>query len=115
MMEQIIDGIVAAMQEDLTDEQLRKLESVLIMQLHGLKIEEEGTPLLISESHWMKVLRLYIASKRIENCAESTLENYERCIRMMMESLNKKITDITTNDLRYYLADYQDRRKISLS
>lgn len=115
MMEQIIDGIVAAMQEDLTDEQLRKLESVLIMQLHGLKIEEECTQLVISERHWMKVLRLYIASKRIENCAESTLENYERCIRMMMESLNKKITDITTNDLRYYLAVYQDRRKISLS
>ena len=115
MVERVIDGIVAAMQDDLTDDQLRKLENVLVMQLHGLKIEKECTQLIVSEQHWSKVLRLYIASKRLENCAESTLENYERCIRMLMQGLNKKLTDITTNDLRYYLAVYQEQRKISLS
>lgn len=115
MVEQVIDGIVAAMQEDLTDEQLRKLETVLVMQLHGMKIKEECTEIVVSERHWEKVLRLYIASKRLENCAESTLENYGRCIRMLMQALNKKLPDITTNDLRYYLAVYQDKRKISMS
>jgi len=40
MIEKVINGIVATMQEDLTDEQLQKLENVLVMQLHGLKIEE---------------------------------------------------------------------------
>ena len=115
MVERVIDGIVAAMQEDLTDEQLNKLEQVLIIQLHGFKIEEECTQLVVSEQHWAKVLRMYIASKRLENCADSTLENYERCIRMLMQGLNKKLPDITTNDLRYYLAVYQEQRKISLS
>lgn len=115
MVERVIDGIVAAMQEDLTDEQLNKLEQVLIIQLHGFKIEEECTQLVVSEQHWAKILRMYIASKRLENCADSTLENYERCIRMLMQGLNKKLPDITTNDLRYYLAVYQEQRKISLS
>lgn len=115
MVEQVIDGIMAEMQDDLTDEQLRKLETVLVMQLHGLKIEKECTDLVVSERHWEKVLRLYIASKRLENCAESTLENYGRCIRMLMQAINKKLPDITTNDLRYYLAVYQTQRKISLS
>ena len=115
MIEKVINGIVAAMQEDLTYEQLQKLENVLVMQLHGLKVEEECTQLVTSERHWEKVLRLYIASKRLENCAESTLENYYRCIRMLMQALNKKLPDITTNDLRYYLAMYQEQRKISMS
>ena len=115
MVGRIIDGIVAAMQEDLTDEQLNKLEQVLIIQLHGFKIEEECTQLIVSEQHWEKVLRLYIASKRLENCADSTLENYGRCIRMLMQGLNKKLKDITTNDLRYYLAVYQEKRGISMS
>lgn len=115
MVEKVINGIIAAMQDDLTDEQLRKLENVLVMQMHGLRIEEESTELVVSERHWEKVLRLYIASKRLENCADSTLESYERCIRMLMQALNKRLPDITTNDLRYYLAMYQERRKISMS
>ena len=115
MIEKVISGIVAAVQDDLTDEQLQKLENVLVVQLHGLKIEEECTELVVSERHWEKILRLYIASKRLENCAESTLQNYGRCIRMLMQALNKKLPDITTNDLRFYLAVYQERRKISMS
>lgn len=115
MIEKVINGVLAAMAECLTDDQLRKLENTLVMQLHGLKVEEECTELVVSERHWEKVLRLYIASKRLENCAESTLENYERCVRMMMQALNKKLPDITTNDLRYYLAVYQEQRKISMS
>lgn len=115
MVEKVINGIIAAMQDDLTDEQLQKLENVLVMQMHGLRIEEESTELVVSERHWEKVLRLYIASKRLENCADSTLESYERCIRMLMQELNKRLPDITTNDLRYYLAMYQERRKISMS
>ena len=34
---------------------------------------------------------------------------------MLFIGLNKKIHEITTNDLRYYLAMYQEQRKISLS
>ena len=115
MVEKVINGILEGMTETLTDDQLQKLENVLVVQLHGLKIEEECTELVVSERHWEKVLRLYIASKRLENCAESTLQNYERCVRMMMEGLNKKLPDIATNDLRYYLAVYQQQRKISMS
>lgn len=64
MIEKVINGIIVAMQEDLTYEQLQKLENVLVMQLHGLKVEEECTQLVTSERHWEKILRLYIASKK---------------------------------------------------
>lgn len=115
MIEKVINGILAGMAPELTDEQLQKLENVLVMQLHGLKVEEECTELAVSDDGWERILRLYIASKRLENCAESTLENYGRCIRMLMQALNKSLPDISTNDLRYYLAAYQYGRKISMS
>lgn len=115
MIEKVIKGIMAAVQEDLTPGQLQKLENVLVIQLHGLVIQEECTELVVSERHWEKILRIYIASKRLENCSKGTLENYNRCIRMLMETLHKKLPDITTNDLRYYLAMYQEQRHISLS
>ena len=115
MIEKVINGILAGMAPDLTDEQLQKLENVLVMQLHGLKVEEECTELAVSDDGWERILRLYIASKRLENCAESTLQNYGRCIRMLMQAINKNLPDITTNDLRYYLAAYQHQRKFSMS
>ena len=114
MVEKLIDNVLAAMQEFLSEEQLQKLENVMTIQMHGLEVKEECTQLVTSERHWEKILRMYIASKRLENCSEGTLDNYSRCIRMLMEGLNKKIRDITTNDLRYYLAVYQEQRGISL-
>ena len=99
MTEKIIDAVMAAMQEDLSREQLQKLENVLIMQLHGLEIRKECTRLVTSERHWEKALRLYLASKRLENCSEGTMEQYGRCIRMLMQALNKRVQEITVNDL----------------
>lgn len=115
MIDRIINRVLARMQEDLSAEQLKKLENTLAMQLHGLQIEKEHTELVISERRWEKILRTYIASKRLENCAEGTLKAYSRCIRMLFEGINKNIKDIHTNDLRYYLAMYQEQRQISSS
>ena len=115
MIEKVIEKILAEMQDGLSQALLQKLENVLVIQFHGLEIKEECTQLVVSERHWEKVLRLYIASKRLENCAESTLEQYERTIKMLLQALNKKLPEITTNDLRYYLAMYQEHRQISLS
>ena len=114
-MEKLIEEILAAMQSDLSPEQLQKLENVLIIKTHGLMLQEEHTDLNISERRWEKALRLYLASKRLENCSEGTLEAYNRCIRMMMQAISKRLQEITTNDLRYYLAMYQEQRHISLS
>lgn len=115
MVEKLINSITAEMQGFLSEEQLQRLENVLAVQMHGFKISEETAELVVSERHWERILRVYIASKRLENCAESTLENYSRCIRMLMQTLNKRLQDISTNDLRFYLAMYQEQRKISMS
>lgn len=114
-MDKLIEEILAAMQEELAPEQLQKLENVLVIKTHGLALQEEHTELVVSERHWEKVLRLYLASKRLENCSEGTLQNYGRCIQMLVTGVNKRLEDITVNDLRYYLAVYQEHRGISLS
>lgn len=115
MVEKLIKNVIVAMQDSLNDEQLQKLENVLAINLHGLEVREECTQLVTSERHWEKILKMYIASKRLENCAESTLLAYKRCITLLFETINKKIYEITTNDLRYYLAVYQEQRHISLA
>lgn len=115
MIAKLIDEVTSAMAPELSLEQLQHLSNILTIKLHGYQIVEECTKLTTSETQWQKVLRLYLATKQIENCSQGTIENYRRCIIMLMQALNKKLSDITTNDLRYYLAVYQEQRGIGLA
>lgn len=88
-IESIIRNVTSAMKEVLNEEQLQKLQNVLCIQFHGLKLEEENTQLITSESGWQKILKLYTASKRLENCAESTVKQYSDCVIKMVTSLKR--------------------------
>lgn len=114
-IESIQSKIIGRMQDVLTNEQLQRLENVLAIEFHGIEVQEECTQLVTSEVHWQKILRTFIASKRIENCSPGTLERYNDCVVKLVTALNKRLQDITTNDIRYYLAVYQEQRKISMS
>lgn len=113
-MEQMINKVMAAM-HDLDPEQLRRLENVLVIQLQDYENRKRGTEITTSLNGWEQILNHYLGCKKLENCADSTLRNYQRIIRMMYSSIGKDIKEITANDLRYYLAKYMETRKISLS
>ena len=117
-VDKIVDEIMLCMEgAGLTSEQLQRLSNALMLKLHGYQIVEECTQVVPSnqEEQWERVLRLWLATKRLENCSRGTLENYRRCIVMLMQGIGKHLRDITTSDLRYYLALYQERRGIGLS
>lgn len=114
-IEKIQNEIIEKMATSLNNEQLIQLENVLSIVFHGIEVKEECTELVTSERHWSKILNIFIASKRVENCAEGTLERYRDCVTKMITTLNKRFEDITTNDVRYYLAMYQEQRGISIS
>ena len=79
-IESIQSKIIGRMQDILTNEQLQRLENVLAIEFHGIEVQEECTQLVTSEVHWQKILRTFVASKRIENCSPGTLERYNDCV-----------------------------------
>ncbi|SDB34072.1 site-specific tyrosine recombinase/integron integrase [Eubacterium oxidoreducens] len=52
----------------------------------------------------------FIAAKRIEGRSEKTLEYYKNVIAKTIDSIGKTVKHITTEDLRWYLSDYQERK-----
>ncbi len=52
----------------------------------------------------------FIAAKRIEGRSEKTLEYYKSVIVKTVESIGKTVKHITTDDLRKYLSDYQEKK-----
>ena len=107
----IINYVLLAMQDNLTTEQLQKLRNVLTLAL--ARSETDKTDLALSPDGWVPTLGLFLASKRLAGCADSTITQYERALRMMITFINKPVKDITTNDLRYYMAQYQSTRNVS--
>lgn len=49
----------------------------------------------------------FIAAKRVEGCSDKTLRYYESTLHNVLFVVNKAINEITTDDLRVYLDDYQ--------
>ena len=94
----------------LNNKQLIQLENVPSIEFRGIEVKKECTQLVTSERHWTKILKLFIASKRVENYSEGTLQRYQDCVTRLVTTLNKRLEDTTTNDIRYYLAMYQEQR-----
>lgn len=109
-MQEKINKIVMAMQQDLTNEQLKKLENVLLIILNDDRKEELSTEPL----EWESILNHFLGCKKLENCSNGTLIGYQRALRIMYRTIGKDIRDITANDLRIYLAQYMEKRHISL-
>ena len=73
MVEKLIQSVIMAMQDSLDDEQLRMLENVLALNLHGMEIKEECTQLVTSERHWEKDLAHRCRSERSTTARNTSL------------------------------------------
>lgn len=110
MKELLIAEIQQKMLSFLNNEQLMKLGCILEETFNGLEIGESN---LKKPNDKQDAIEAFIAAKRVEGCSEKTLAYYRKTIEAMAASVCKKVQQITTDDLRIYLTDYQKIRKSS--
>lgn len=109
----IINNVLLAVQSLLDDQQLQAVQDALCIQLNSYEVQERSTELTVVDNAPDSMLAKYIATKRIEGKAESTIKRYYDTCYMMIHEICKPLHEITTYDLRYYLAVYKEQRKIS--
>ncbi len=61
----------------------------------------------------VNLVNIFIAAKRIEGCSEKTLKYYQTTIVAMIAAVNKSVRHIQTEDLRFYLTQYQKKNQSS--
>ena len=110
MKEQLITEVQQQMLPYLNNEQLQKLREAMEYCLHGMEI--------ITTDHRQTreqpdAISAFIVAKRIEGCSEKTLNYYQKTIDSMVTGIGKTPAQITTDDLRRYLTEYQVQRKSS--
>ena len=94
--------ITVIMQEMLTylnNEQLLALQESLERHLVEGNIKQKHT------NH--ELLQLFITAKQVEGCSLKTLRYYQRTVENLFDAMTGTIIQLSTDDLRSYLAHYQ--------
>ena len=113
MKETIIQTVLDGMRAVLTENQLELLTDVTRKALSECEI----TPKLAEEEQRNKenaeLLGAFISSKKVEGCSDKTIHYYKSSIEKLIATVKKNVCDISTNDIRCYLAEQQEQRGLS--
>lgn len=101
-MEDKLVAVLNEMAEYLNVAQMKKLQEVLIRTL----VRDEAVR---CETSNLEYLCLFLDAKRIEGCSERTLKYYRATIERLLSSVETPVRRMTTEEIRRYLADYQER------
>ena len=105
-MEEKLVKIINEMADYLNIAQMKKLQEVLIKNLSDARPEKEQ----ISNQEYLK---MFIEAKQIEGCSARTLQYYQVTIEHLLKNIDTVIRKITTDKIRTYLAEYQQRNNCS--
>ncbi len=94
-------------------QQLQMLERVLHQNFRGIEIRCKPSDQISLTEKTEELLTLFISAKKIEGCSEKSLKYYHSTIEALLKKLSKRIPEISTNDLRRYLSDYQEKKNSS--
>ena len=116
MNEQFITDVTQAMLPCLDNAQLAKLQKTLEHALWGKEvIQTSQTNNENDRKSNTELVEMFLAAKKVEGCSEKTIRYYSSTINRMLSGLDKHVTHITTDDLRSYLSEYQEKNSCSKS
>ncbi len=111
MKNELITEVLQQMLPYLDNSQTKKLQQVLDHALFQYEIIEAVASSNDDDS--VNLVNTFIAAKRIEGCSEKTLKYYQTTIVAMINAINKSVRRIQTEDLRFYLIQYQKKNQSS--
>ena len=110
MKQNLITDVVQAMLPYLNNAQSERLQEVLQHTLFDYDVTKIERNKEISEQ---MLVESFLSAKRIEGCSEKTLKYYHTTIQSMLDGIGKTSRYITTDDIRCYLTEYQEKKKSS--
>lgn len=114
MKDHVIQEIEQSMLPHLNNAQMKQLRMALEHAFYN-KCVTEAEPLeeVQDESDDIALLNMFLAAKKVEGCSEKTLRYYRNTLTRTLSTLETRITHVTTDDLRNYLASYQQKTECS--
>lgn len=116
MLEKIIIDICNQMSESLSDKQLQELKNIIYINFHNKKVVEECTSVIqLEQDPDNAKLKMFAVSKKVSGIADSSIRKYLQDLKVFKSTINKSFEDVTTMDIRWYLAYCQEKRNNKLT
>ena len=113
MKQDFIQSVLGELCKVLDSQQVEYVGDILEQSLHNLDIVERvSNDERISQENGSLLLS-FLSAKKIEGCSAKTIKYYQATVEHLFDEIGKPISDITTNDIRSYLAQYQERKQSS--
>lgn len=114
MKNELIKEVEQSMLRYLDNAQMELLHQVLVRCTDKVVISKgDGTNDYFFEFSNNELVEKFIAAKKIEGCSDKTIRYYQTTINKMFETITIHTTQLTTDDLRAYLMNYQEKNNCS--
>ena len=110
MKQKLMTNIVQQMLPYLDNAQLKQLKQTLEQTLCHYDVIGTNVDFQYDDKN---LITKFIEAKRVEGCSEKTLKYYLNTIEALLVTLGKSVQQLTTEDLRDYLANYHQKRQSS--
>lgn len=115
MYEQFKNDVLMKLVKDPTfsQEQIKHLLTLLDVVAYDYNIEKKETAITVYNQELPPVVKTFIVCKSIEGFSKGTLYNYTKHLTNFFFTMQKAPEQITANDVRVYLFNYQQERGIT--
>lgn len=113
--EEIIREVMRILADRVSQEVSDIVQDTLVIQLNRYEVLERCTDVAVRDNSAEGMLRKFVATKRVEGIAESTLKRYGDENLKLIRFLNKPLYEVTTYDLRFYLSYRRENSKNRIS
>lgn len=112
MKRTVIQTVVDEMSNVLSKEQLDLLEDTLTQAFACYEVIASTSEKERQVKANAELLQAFLSAKKIEGCSDKTIDYYQSTIETLFSTVRKPIRNISTNDIRCYLSNYQEQRKV---
>ena len=113
MKDLLLNGIMNQLKGILDTEKTVLVSEIVMNELSKYEINKLANDYEVIKRENSNLVSVFISAKRIEGCSEKTIGYYKSSIDKLLIAIPKDIHDITTNDIRCYLAQQQDSKNLS--
>lgn len=112
MREELIHRILNMLMADGVE--IQNMESKLVILLNDFEISKRETAIAVrNEDRNAELLKRFLIAKIVSGRTERTIEFYKKSINQTLAKINKNVDEITTDDIRYYMAIRDKRDGVS--
>lgn len=113
MRTQVISMVMEKMANHLNTSQNAMLEQTLIIVLDSYRVEKLSREVILYDGKSEELVKRFLIIKHLSGCSKETVKTYQFHLQKMVLNLRKPLKEVKTNDMRYYLALYKEKKKIS--